>query len=106
MTKRFLSVLLALLMLAPTLAACSESTVNTDTTANETTASQDPAAEEGTEKVPEETELQPDLPAITFNDQTFTFLTSGANDTNGVDWETYDIWVEAMNGDVVNDSVF
>ena len=85
MTKRFLSVLLALLMLAPTLAACSESTVNTDTTANETTASQDPAAEEGTEKVPEETELQPDLPAITFNDQTFTFLTSGANDTNGVD---------------------
>ena len=106
MTKRFLSVLLALLMLAPTLAACSESTVNTDTTAADTTASQDPAAEEATEEVPEETELQPDLPAITFNDQTFTFLTSGKNDTNGSDWETYDMWVESMNGDVVNDSVF
>lgn len=103
---RTLSLLLALLLTAPILASCSESAVNTETE-KPSESSADPAAvAESVETVPEETELQPNLPDITFDDQTFTILTSGVNDTNGQDWQTYDIWVESMNGEVINDTVF
>lgn len=53
------------------------------------------------------TELQPNLPeGLDFGGQDFMFLVSSANDTNGVDWVTYDIWVESANGDAINDAVF
>ncbi|MDD4495943.1 MAG: hypothetical protein PHV32_16660, partial [Eubacteriales bacterium] len=55
----------------------------------------------------ESTELQPNLPDnLDFEGQDFMFLVSSANDTNGVDWVTYDIWVESENGDAINDAVF
>ena len=90
---RILSLILTLLLTAPVLSSCSESAVNTETTAP-VESSADPAA---VETLPEETELQPDLPDITFDDQSFTILTSGVMDA-GQDWLTYDIWVESMNG--------
>ena len=34
------------------------------------------------------------------------FLTSDDTDTNGADWQTYDVWVEATTGDAINDAVF
>ncbi len=108
MKKRALTLLLACLMLLPSFTACSENAADksNETTAAETTAqSNTPSAEEETVAEEEETELLPDIPALDFEGRTFTFLTSGANDTNGVDWETYDIWVEELNGDVINDSV-
>lgn len=106
MKKRTLCAVLALLMLIPALASCSESKTNTDETKPAETVSA-PSAENEAETAPEEeTEILPNIPALNFNGDTFTMLTSGPNDTNGVDWETYDIWVEAMNGDVINDAVF
>lgn len=107
MKKRTLSWLLVCLMLLQTLAACSEAPGEKETTGNDTTNAATPSTETaGTENTDEEPEIKPDLPSITFDGRTFTFLTSGPNDTNGVDWETYDIWVEGVNGDVINDSVF
>ncbi len=109
MKKRALTLLLACLMVLPTFTACSENAADKsdETAAAETTAQNTPSAEE--ETVPaeeEETELLPDIPALDFEGRTFTILTVGPNDTNGVDWVSYDIWVEEMNGDVINDSVF
>ncbi len=110
MKKRTLSLILALLMLATAVTACSETkeeqngSETTPSAADESSSGAENEAEE--ENAAETTELQPDLPDVTFDDQTFTFLTSGQNDTNGVHWETYDIWVESTNGEVINDAVF
>lgn len=107
MKKRALTLLLACLMVLPMLAACSENAADKEeSTAPETTAPTTPSAD--AETVPaeeEEAEILPDIPALDFEGETFTFLTSGINDTNGADWETYDIWVEELNGDVMNDAV-
>ncbi len=108
MKKQALTLLLALLMVLPMFTACSENAADTpeETTAAETEAPVTPSAdEEMVAAEEEETELLPDIPALDFDGRTFTFLTSGINDTNGADWETYDIWVEELNGDVINDAV-
>lgn len=107
MKKQALTLLLACLMVLPMLAACSENAADKEeTAAPETTAPTTPSAEEETVAEPEEEEeILPDIPALDFEGRTFTFLTSGINDTNGADWETYDIWVEELNGDVINDAV-
>lgn len=108
MKKRALTLLIALLMVLPMFTACSENAAdNAETTANETEPTNTtPSADEETVAVEEEeAEILPDIPALDFEGRTFTFLTSGINDTNGVDWETYDIWVEELNGDVINDAV-
>ncbi|MBQ8641757.1 MAG: hypothetical protein IJ480_06010 [Clostridia bacterium] len=94
-----IALLLALLMTASMLLSCAADPVETAPVAADTT--------ETAETVPEEeTELLPDIPALDFAGETFTFLTSDENDTNGVDWKTYDVWVEATNGDAINDAVF
>ncbi|MBQ4354111.1 MAG: hypothetical protein IJC71_04380, partial [Clostridia bacterium] len=106
MKKRTLSLILVCLMLLPAIAGCSESQVNpADNTQDTTDTSSTPTAEESAAAEGEQ-KLLPDIPALNFEDRTFTFLTSGVNDTNGVDWETYDIWFESMNGEVINDTVF
>ncbi len=104
MKKRTLSLFLALLILASAITSCSEKPEEQ----TETTGDTAPTSDSGdTAPVEEsETELQPDLPEINFEDRTFTFLTSGVNDTNGKDWQTYDVWVEATNAEVINDAVF
>lgn len=94
----FIALLLALITALPTLLACAADPV-------ETTAVADPTATVETQ--PEvETELMPDIPALDFGAEEFMFLTSDENDTNGVDWKTYDVWVENTTGDVINDAVF
>lgn len=93
---------LALVTLLPTLISCASGggTETTDVAANtDTTATT-------TVQETEETELMPDIPALDFGGEEFMFLTSDENDTNGVDWKTYDVWVEATTGDVINDAVF
>lgn len=109
MTKRVFSILLAALFAvsAVLLPSCSESKTNAD----EETAP--PAAEPVTapdaeipEEPEEEAEILPDIPELDFGGEDFTFLTSGPNDDNGSDWITYDVWVEELNGEVINDAVF
>lgn len=102
-SMRILSALLVFITLFSTI-ACSDT--SKPTTEKETTASQN-----GGETTPDSedvtTELQPDIPSdLDFKGESFVFLTSGSADTNGVDWETYDIWVEGMTGDVINDAVY
>ena len=68
MKKRALTLLIALLMVLPTLAACSENAAdNTETTANETTPTNTtPSADEETVAVEEEeAEILPDSPHLT-----------------------------------------
>ncbi len=108
MKKRALTLLIALLMVLPMFTACSENAADKEETSPaETTATVTPSAEEETVPVDdEEAEILPDIPALDFEGRTFTFLTSGINDTNGVDWETFDIWVESLDGEAINDAVF
>ena len=78
-----IALLLALITVAPTLLSCAADPVETTPVAAET---------EAVETVPEEeTELLPDIPALDFGAEEFMFLTSDENDTNGVDWMTYDV---------------
>ncbi len=101
MKKHTLTALfLALVMTLPTFFSCGADPAETTPVASETTAAVE------TEAVTEETEMQPDIPALDFAGVDFTFLVSDENDTNGVDWMTYDVWVEKTNGDVINDAVF
>ena len=100
--KRTVTTLLLAAMLLGTIASCGEKTpaettqkptANTDTTSTETETESD-------------TELQPDIPKLDFGGETFVCLTSGESDDNGVDWVTYDVWVESLTGDAINDAVY
>ncbi len=97
--KKISALLLALLMLLPTIAGCAESA----TEDGGTPASDTPGAEEllAEEAVPEETEIMPDLPEITFGGADYVILTRNCcpSHTNGV-------YVEELSGDVVNDAVY
>ena len=93
-----IALFLALITIAPTLLSCASDPVETTPVAENT---------ETVETQPEvETELLPDIPALDFGAEEFMFLTSDANDTNGADWQTYDVWVENTTGDVINDAVY
>ena len=107
MKKRALTLLIALLMVLPMFTACSENAAdNAETTAADTTTTTEtPSADEEVVVEEDEPEILPDIPALDFDGRTFTFLTSGIGDTNGEDWETFDVWVEELNGDVINDAV-
>ena len=107
MKKRALTLLIALLMVLPMFTACSENAADTtETTAADTTTTvETPSADEEIVVEEDEPEILPDIPALDFEGRTFTFLTSGIGDTNGEDWETFDVWVEELNGDVINDAV-
>jgi len=99
--KKNLSITLALLTTGLTLtsfASCADSgnaAPVQDTTASETSASETAAAEP-----------MPELPDKDFGGADFLFLTSGIADTNNEDWQTYDFYAEAENGDIINDAVY
>lgn len=99
----FCILLAAIMMLQFT--ACAESE-NSAEDAAENTAQQTQTTDEVVVEEEEEVELQPDIPELDFGGNTFTWLTSGSVDDNGVDWVTYDVWVEELTGDVINDAVF
>ncbi|MHB1153499.1 MAG: hypothetical protein ACYCWE_15405 [Eubacteriales bacterium] len=100
MKTSFMALILTMLIMAGSISSCAEPADDSAST----------AASETAEAVTEEaatTELQPNLPEdLDFGGQDFMFLVSSANDTNGIDWVTYDIWVESENGDAINDAVY
>ena len=103
--KKKLSLLLALLMLASSMAACAESDTNTDPAASETITAGEENPSAGEEAVvEEETEsFDPGLPATDFGGRTFNLLTkAGWTD----DWFESSIYTEELNGEVLNDAVF
>lgn len=99
MAKKFLSLLLTALMLAPIMSACSETAVDETEESSVT-----PAAEESTEAVEGEEPVYPDLPDdLNFDGHTFTILN---NDYSIAIWAQIDIYAEEMTGESINDAVF
>ena len=102
MKKKMLTLVLALLMLGQTvLVGCSEGTENAETTAAPT-ASGEIAAEEA---VVEETEITrentpDDLPELDYNGANMMVLARTKA------WFTGEMFVEELNGEVVNDAVY
>lgn len=100
MNKRILSLILAALMLSPAfLTGCSENSADS----NETDASAPSAAEDAVQE--EETELTrantpDDLPELNFDGAVATIA---ARDKV---WFTGEMYVEELNGEVVNDAVY
>ena len=95
--KKRTAFLLALLML---LTACSSANPETpDAAGDADTANPTAAAEE--ETIPEETEIQDELPEISFEGSDYVILTRNCceSHTNG-------IYIEELTGDVVNDAVY
>jgi hypothetical protein len=82
-------------MLAFLIAGCAENAADTAsvTTAADTTG----VADTG------EAELQPDLPDIKFNGEDFVFIVRGPSYN---EWKSQDIYVEAQNGEPINDAVY
>ena len=66
----------------------------------------DPVADEEENSGKEEAseQLQPDLPDVNYNGDTFTFLVREW-DSNGY-WGSYEIFAEEENGDAINDAVY
>ena len=104
-TKRILSMLLALCLLLPTLAACSESKENPETTANaEGGGNTNDSPIPGTE---EEEETEPDIMAYLgeadWQGTTFNIV---GRDANSDEWEMFELNAEEETGELLNDAVF
>lgn len=100
--KKITALMLVLLMLAPSMAACSESNPETpDASAGDAAAENPSAGEEEVIAEPEETEITDELPEIKFNGSDYVILTRNCcpSHTNG-------IYIEELTGDVVNDAVY
>ena len=107
MNKRAFSLLLALLFSASCLIGCSESKTNADEGAPAAPVNETPAAVNPEDEPEDETaEILPDIPELDFGGSDYVICTSGSSDDNGVDWVTYDVYVEELNGEVINDAVF
>ncbi len=105
--KRTLSLILAAILAAASLAGCSESQPNADEPNTDAGAQSAPEAAPGAEEpVPEETaeSFDPGLPERDFGGRTFTFMTK--NNATWSDWKESSVWSEGMNGEVLNDAVF
>ena len=94
---RAIAVLLVMLVLVSAAVSCADKKddggsggTNTSTSVEETT--------------DEAMNFDPGLPALNFEDSTFTFLTKAVA-TYG-DWGETTVWTETQTGDVINDSVF
>ena len=98
--KKTLTVLLALLMLVPALASCSEKTSSVENAS----AAENPAA--GTEEaLPEETEEPDPYADVDFNGRDFRFYTSvDTNDATNAD--RFIRGTGETNGEIVNDAVY
>ena len=100
MTKKVLSLILAVLMILPMAVACAETpTEGETTTAGPTAITTAPAA---SEEIPEETELtSKTLPAdLKFNGETVTILSRDAS------FVSDELWVDDQNGAMVNDAIY
>ena len=100
MTKKVLSLILAVLMILPMAVACAETpTEGETTTAGPTAITTAPAA---SEEIPEETEFtSKTLPAdLKFNGETVTILSRDAS------FVSDELWVDDQNGAMVNDAIY
>ena len=98
--KKNLAMILALLMLVPTLASCSEQTSGEDTAATATT----PTA--GTEEtVPEEIAEPDPFEEIDFDGREFRFYTS-VDETDATNADKFIRGLGETNGEIVNDAVY
>ena len=99
-SKATLAFLLAALAISPVLmTACAESK-------DKEVASSTGGADIVSDTDDGETTLHmPDVPEEDYGSR-FIFLTSGSDDDNGVDWITYDVWVEETDAEPINDAVF
>ena len=100
MTKKVLSLILAVLMILPMAVACAETpTEGETTTAGPTAITTAPAAPE---EIPEETEFtSKTLPAdLKFNGETVTILSRDAS------FVSDELWVYDQNGAMVNDAIY
>lgn len=100
MTKKALSLILAVLMILPMAVACAETPAEGETTtAGPTAITTTPAA---SEEIPEETELtSKTLPAdLKFNGETVTILSRDAS------FVSDELWVDDQNGAMVNDAIY
>lgn len=100
--KKTLSVLLALAVLLPLLAACGESKENAETPAGDVSA---PTAAEETVP-PEETEeafVGDRVPELDFGGATVTMAGQGTGDAGN---NNLDMTVEELTGDVVRDAIY
>jgi ABC-type glycerol-3-phosphate transport system substrate-binding protein len=99
MTKKVLSLILAVLMLLPMAVACAETPTEDATTSADPTLTTAPPSNT---EVPEETELaSKTLPAdLKFNGETVTILSRDAS------FVSDEIWVDDLNGAMVNDAIY
>ena len=99
MTKKVLSLILAVLMLLPMAVACAETPTEGDTTSADPTLTTAPPSNT---EAPEETELaSKTLPAdLKFNGETVTILSRDAS------FVSDEIWVDDLNGAMVNDAIY
>lgn len=108
--KRPAALALALLMLFLSMASCSESAVNEETTAAEQTptVSAGPEAaltEETVEEDDGKTAYAPELPERDYGGFAFRII-SRDDDMHSYPVHTRDLYAEEMNGDAINDSVY
>lgn len=98
--EKKLALLLAMLLLASTAVGCGNAEENKETTGGDVTAdtTADTTEEESTES------YDTGLPDKDFGGRTFTFYTK--NDSTWSDWIESSIYVEELNGEVLNDAVY
>jgi hypothetical protein len=97
--KKTLAIVLALLMLVPALASCSEQTSGEDTSATVA-----PTAGEE-ETLPEETEAPDPFEDIDFDGREFRFYTS-VDETDATNADKFIRGLGETNGEIVNDAVY
>ena len=102
--KKYISLLLLSCLLLSSLAACGGEGQVPDAGGAAETASQG-GDEAPADDAAAETELAPNLPALDCGGAEFHVLTKMENDESG-QWTARDVWVEAENGEIVNDAVF
>lgn len=107
MKKKILAVLLAALMLAPTITSCSDNaTTSSETTENDTTVlSVEEETEAGSDDIDSRASISDDLPEADYGGQEFRVLTTEGGAIYGFDYSS-EIISEELNGDACNDAVY
>ena len=104
MKKRILPLLMAVILLLPTFAACSESGTNNEKEQNAADGqSAEVTAQNPTE---EEPEIGLDTAKLQYADRDYGGYSYRIADRASGDWMTFDVYSSEITGEVINDSVF
>ena len=101
--RRTFSLLLALLLLLPLFASCSETGENSDKGSTETTPADAAPAAEPEE---EEPEMSLEVAKLQYEDRDYSGYEFRIADRASGDWKTFDVFSEGITGETINDSVF